>query len=569
MEKAGYAEIQVPEEAFKKDLKMEQAVGMLERLQKLGKDLGRGFGIKLTNTLGIKNHKSTLPGQEMYLSGRPLFPLSINVAKVLAERLDQPIPMSFSGGITAQNIQAVMEAGIGSVTICTELLKPGGYLRLRQMVKNGQRAALPAHGNVDTAKLAALAEDSLSKKNPYKNKGWRGGPAGTLPKPLPLTNCFTAPCQQACPLEQDVATYIKQSRAGEFAQALQTILKTNALPALTSFYCSQKCQKLCIRKDYEGGIAIRELKKEAVEKGLAVLPLGEDFSLSAQAPMAAILGYGVPTLSAAHRLLQLGYAPTVFSAGEDQYILPGYKFPEDKVQADVDLLEKLGVNFSSDNGELPTEADLREAGFTFVLDTTAYQKETLIDDMAQGRALLGQPIPALSQPEPELPVSTQPRPDFLPVKSELYFEASLPENQRCLDCDIVCNKCVDVCPNRANFAIPIAGEKDKTQIIHLDALCNECGNCSSFCPWEGDPFKDKYTVFWSQEDFDDSANPGFYLAGDRVQIRDGHGLWETALSPEGDFLNPKANNELTQKVFRTLFQEHPYLMPNSPSGRSR
>jgi hypothetical protein len=73
MEKAGYAEIQVPEEAFKKDLKMEQAVGMLERLQKLGKDLGRGFGIKLTNTLGIKNHKSTLPGQEMYLSGRAAF----------------------------------------------------------------------------------------------------------------------------------------------------------------------------------------------------------------------------------------------------------------------------------------------------------------------------------------------------------------------------------------------------------------------------------------------------------------------------------------------------------------
>ncbi len=87
------------------------------------------------------------------------------------------------------------------------------------------------------------------------------------------------------------------------------------------------------------------------------------------------------------------------------------------------------------------------------------------------------------------------------------------EASRCLQCDVVCNKCVDVCPNRANVVINTGkkGFDQGTQIIHIDAYCNECGNCARFCPWDGRPYKDKLTVFSSREDFENSTNNGFYL----------------------------------------------------------
>ncbi len=69
---------------------------MLHRLTALGKQQNLGFGVKLTNTLGAINHKGALPGEEMYMSGRALFPLSINVAAVLSREFNGsyrfPIP---------------------------------------------------------------------------------------------------------------------------------------------------------------------------------------------------------------------------------------------------------------------------------------------------------------------------------------------------------------------------------------------------------------------------------------------------------------------------------------------
>ncbi len=88
------------------------------------------------------------------------------------------------------------------------------------------------------------------------------------------------------------------------------------------------------------------------------------------------------------------------------------------------------------------------------------------------------------------------------------------EGDRCLTCDVICEVCTEVCPNRANVAITVPGFADPRQIVHIDGLCNECGNCGTFCPHAGLPYKDKITVFWAREDFDDSTNVGFLpLAG--------------------------------------------------------
>lgn len=75
----------------------------------------------------------------------------------------------------------------------------------------------------------------------------------------------------------------------------------------------------------------------------------------------------------------------------------------------------------------------------------------------------------------------------------------------------MCENCADVCPNRANISLIVNGE---AQIIHVDRLCNECGNCETFCPYDSAPYKDKFTLFSSQQDFSDSDNEGFFVQND-------------------------------------------------------
>ena len=90
---------------------------------------------------------------------------------------------------------------------------------------------------------------------------------------------------------------------------------------------------------------------------------------------------------------------------------------------------------------------------------------------------------------------------------------------RCLGCAAVCEVCTDVCPNRANIAVTVPGLV-KTQILHVDGMCNECGNCAVFCPYSGRPYKDKLTLFWYEEDFRESENEGFlFKEGTTVTLR--------------------------------------------------
>jgi putative selenate reductase len=92
---------------------------------------------------------------------------------------------------------------------------------------------------------------------------------------------------------------------------------------------------------------------------------------------------------------------------------------------------------------------------------------------------------------------------------------------RCLNCDAVCEICCEVCPNRANVCITVSG---RPQIVHIDGMCNECGNCGIFCPHTGLPYKDKFTLFWSETGFFGSASKGvLFEADETVLVRDENG----------------------------------------------
>jgi putative selenate reductase len=168
-DRMGYAEIKVPDAAFADDANWEQIAGLVERLGPQAAALGRGFGVKFSNTLVVENHKSFFPASErrMYLSGPPLHPLAIALARRFRRTFGDRFPISFSAGVDELNFADAVGLGLTPVTVCSDLLKPGGYRRgsryLGQLVKRMDEVGaadidafvLRAHGQAEAA-LAGL-----------------------------------------------------------------------------------------------------------------------------------------------------------------------------------------------------------------------------------------------------------------------------------------------------------------------------------------------------------------------------------------------------------------------------
>ena len=105
------------------------------------------------------------------------------------------------------------------------------------------------------------------------------------------------------------------------------------------------------------------------------------------------------------------------------------------------------------------------------------------------------------------------------AKKGVLCESAKCEGDRCLSCNVVCQACADVCPNRANVVIALPDGRH--EILHVDRMCNECGNCAVFCPYDSAPYRDKFTLFKTREGFEESEkNQGFLpLGGRKVLVR--------------------------------------------------
>jgi putative selenate reductase len=130
-ERMGYEELHVPDTAFERDTRWEQAVAFCERLGDRAERLGLGFGVKFTNTLIVENHRDFFPEgeREMYLSGQPLHVLAMNLVGRFRAHFGDRFPISFSAGIDRGNFAQAAALGLVPITVCSDLLRPGGYAR--------------------------------------------------------------------------------------------------------------------------------------------------------------------------------------------------------------------------------------------------------------------------------------------------------------------------------------------------------------------------------------------------------------------------------------------------------
>ena len=150
----GYRDVAVPDEAFEHDLSYADAAPMFHNLRRVASECGRVFGLKLSNTLEVENRRAVFERDDvMYMSGRALHAVTVNLALLVSEDHRGGLPLSFAGGADAFNIADLLRCGMETVTVCSDLLKSGGYLRMLQYVEKLD-AAMSAVGAVDIADFA-------------------------------------------------------------------------------------------------------------------------------------------------------------------------------------------------------------------------------------------------------------------------------------------------------------------------------------------------------------------------------------------------------------------------------
>jgi putative selenate reductase len=345
----GWTDIILKPESFSHDLQFDAALALIQSLTETAAARGRRFGIKLSNTLANINDGRTLPGAERYMSGRALFPITIHLAAKLARALpDFPARFSYCGGVSAFNAADLLKAGLGPLTIATDLLKPGGYQRMAHMVKDvlGALTSVPERPDADA--LDQLAKDALEA--PYYRKEWREGTAA-IGRQLPLFDCFAAPCIEACPVHQKAPAYIAATGSGDADRGMSVILSDNPLPAITGVLCDHVCQEHCSRVDYEGAVRIRDVKLATVRASEAALA-AEVAPAWPHAPKGktAVIGAGPAGLACAWYLAQYGQKAVVFDTssvpgGVPANVIPSFRIAREDIAADIARLEKLGVEF--------------------------------------------------------------------------------------------------------------------------------------------------------------------------------------------------------------------------------
>jgi putative selenate reductase len=133
----GYRDIRVNAKAVEAGLKFDEGIEMIRRLQATGKRVGLGVGVKFSNTLEVVNHRQFFPkDQIMYLSGAPLHPITLRLVEKWKQAYGDECPVSFSAGVDKHNFANCVACGFVPITVCSDLLKVGGYGRLHEYLKN-------------------------------------------------------------------------------------------------------------------------------------------------------------------------------------------------------------------------------------------------------------------------------------------------------------------------------------------------------------------------------------------------------------------------------------------------
>lgn len=351
----------VPDIAFEHDLKYPDAINIIRSLRKTAEEQNLQFGLKMTNTLESINSKDVF-GKDvdmMYMSGRALHPVSINVAKKLQEEFNGELQLSFSAGANAFNISDIIACGFKTVTVCSDILKPGGYMRLNQYFEKLEDDFKSAYSvsinefivktsnkkNIKESALANLVRyaDEVLESADYKRE-YIKSPDIKTKRELDYFDCISAPCRDTCATNQDIPDYLYYTANGQLDKAYEVILRTNPFPSITGMVCDHLCQNKCTRVNFDNPLQIREVKRFISEQNEIKLKPSAKNGIKV-----AVIGAGPSGLSCAYYLTLAGFTVDVFEAkskagGMVQFAIPGFRLTDKAIAKDFKRVTDLGVN---------------------------------------------------------------------------------------------------------------------------------------------------------------------------------------------------------------------------------
>ncbi|MCR5685837.1 MAG: putative selenate reductase subunit YgfK [Lachnospiraceae bacterium] len=386
LDEMGYGYVQFGSFHFEDDLQYDKAVPMLKRLQALADNEGLEFGVKITNTFPVDIKRNELPGNEMYMSGRALLPLSLSVAEKLSRDFGGRLRISYSGGADAYNILSIFRTGIWPITFATTILKPGGYNRIAQIAglfdpdtlsgPDSNKAYERIHNHfqgIDVDGLSDLLEHA--KADPHHTKPVKTAIHRKSSKKLPLFDCFMSPCSDTCPIGQDITAYMRLVNEGRFLDALKVIILKNPLPNITGTICAHPCMGGCTRRFYDAAVDIRSKKltaarnaNTALEKYLGDIKL---HSIRSNGIKVAVIGAGPAGIASAHFLARAGFEPVVYDKRESgggtvAHVITEQRIPREAITQDIAFAAALGARFVYGK-EIHILDELKKEGFRYVI----------------------------------------------------------------------------------------------------------------------------------------------------------------------------------------------------------
>lgn len=357
----------VPDIAFEHDLKYDDALKIIRSLTDAAEKNNVKFSIKLTNTLESLNIRNVFDKSVdmMYMSGRALHPVAINLAKKLQNEFKGTLDISFSAGADCFNISDILACNLKPVTICSDILKPGGYGRLSQYMENiknqfhkaGAKSIEQYISKKDGTAGLTIAEAALLNLNKYANdvlesKQYINEPFNfkniKTNRQLNQLDCISAPCVSTCPTHQDIPEYLYSSAKGDFDTAFRTIIRTNPLPSILGMACDHQCQAKCTRINYDKELAIRAVKRFATQQSSEKIVLEKTKSVGKRV---AIIGAGPSGLSCAHFLALSGFEVEIFetksfSGGMVADAIPSFRISREAINKDIARIQSLGVKIN-------------------------------------------------------------------------------------------------------------------------------------------------------------------------------------------------------------------------------
>jgi len=355
-------EVEVPDMAFGHDLKYEAGLALIKSLLDSAGKVGVEFNLKLTNTLETTNRDQNLPEKEqmLYMSGRALHPISINLARRLQKEFNGELDISFSAGTDCFNVADILACNMRPVTVCSDILKPGGYGRLSQYLEEISLSFAAAGADSigafittraqtkDVARAglknlqayaAAVVTDKIYQKSNFPYESIK------TPRELTVFDCAKAPCVDTCAASQDIPGYMHYTARGKYQKALDVILETNPFPNMQGMVCDHLCQYKCTRMNYDSPLLIREIKRFVAQQQDRNLPRKKAASNGLKV---AIIGAGPSGLACAYFLALSGFEVDIYETkdipgGMAADGIPTFRLDDDSLKKDIEGIVALGV----------------------------------------------------------------------------------------------------------------------------------------------------------------------------------------------------------------------------------